>query len=84
MVFCVEWELLGVGVVLCLLYLGFFCEYDVLFGIGYVCGYNLIVEVGVVVVLGVKGVLEGFCGLFLLVKVRWGLGVGFGFLFSWY
>lgn len=31
---------------------GFICEYDVLLGIGYVCGYNFIFEVGVGVVLG--------------------------------
>lgn len=35
-----------------------FCEYDVFFGIGYGCGYNLIVIVGVVVVLGLKIVIE--------------------------
>lgn len=33
-------------------------EFDVLFGIGYVCGYNFIVEVGVVVVFGVKVVFK--------------------------
>lgn len=32
--------------------MGFICEYDVLLGIGYVCGYNFIFEVGVGVVLG--------------------------------
>lgn len=33
------------------------CEYDVFLGIGYVCGYNFIVEIGVVVGIVIKYVM---------------------------